>query len=281
MKSFKMKALAVAVLGLAGLGVMGSAMAVCPVANTTKGTITPGGGGAWTSQFIATDATLDIPAAGPGLNGTACALSVSIGALSNSRVFVQDSSPQNEPRYRARFYVSLANLFSSFTVSNQTGIVFRANDTTGPAAFTSDELVMRIAGGGSVATPAPTVRFFVSDSNPASGATQVVAALPASATHVYRIEFDLQLGAAATSGTACNPTPATGGCFRYWVTDAAAASTDAAPTGSITVNNAAWSGAKTAFLGLTTGTGAYRTNHAGTVLILDEFDSRRQTFIGQ
>lgn len=272
MKSFKMKALAVAVLGLAGLGMAGSAFAVCPT-DPAQPT------GAWTSKFVSSDATLAITS--PGLNGTSCALSVSIGALSNSRVFVQDSSPQNEGRYRGRFYISLANLFSSFTVSNQTAIVFRANDTTGPAAFTSDELVVRIAGGGSVATPAPTVRFFVSDSNPASGATQVVASLPSSATKTYRVEFDLQLGAAATSGTACNPTPATGGCFRYWVTDAAAASTDAAPTGSITVNNAAWSGAKTAFLGLTTGTSAYRGTHAGQVILLDEFDSRRQTFIGQ
>ncbi len=75
--------------------------------------------------------------------------------------------------------------------------------------------------------------------------------------------------------------PATGGCFRYWVTDAGDTTTDAAPTGSTTLNNAAWSGAKTAFLGLKTGTAGIRANNFGTVILEDEFDSRRQTFIGK
>ncbi len=194
MNSFKIKALAVAVLGLAGIG---SAVAACPTAVTTKGTTTPGGGGAWTSQFIATDATLDILT--PGLNGTNCALGVSIGASSSSRAFVQDSSPQNEQRYRARFYISLANLVTQgFGQSNRTAIIFNVNDTTGPAQFTSDELGIRIVGGST-----PSFRFFLSDSNPVSGLTQVIAPLPASATNTYRIEFDLQHGSGTTTTGGC------------------------------------------------------------------------------
>ena len=183
MKSFKMKALAVAVFGLAGLGMAGSAFAVCPT----------------------------------------------LGAQSNSQANVKDTSPQaqapltGEGRYRSRFYLGLANL-TAFTVSNQTAVVFRANSATGPAQFTSDQLVVKIAGGAT-----PTVRFFVSDLNPVSGVTQVAVPLPASATSTYRIEFDMQVGTGATTVNGCTAMPATGGCLRYWVTDAAGASTDAAP----------------------------------------------------
>ncbi len=276
MKSFKMKALAVAVLGLAGIG---SAMAAtCPVADQTKNTlISPGGGGAWTSQFISTDGSLSITT--PGLDSTNCALSVSVGATSNSRVFVQDSSPQNETRFRGRFYISLANLVAStkFNTTNQTAVVYRANDTTGPAQFTSDELVVKIVGG----PTSPQVRFFVADANQGSGTDDVIVALPTSATNTWRIEFDLQHGAGSTLTGGCTATPASGGCLRYWVTDAAASSSDTAPTGSITVNNAGWSGTKTAFLGLFTSTATYRANHTGRIVVEDEYDSRRQTFIGQ
>ncbi len=76
MKSFKMKALALATLGLGGLVMAGSAFAACPTAVTTAGSSTPGGGGAWTSQYISSDATFAI--GGPGLNGTSCSLSLSI-----------------------------------------------------------------------------------------------------------------------------------------------------------------------------------------------------------
>jgi hypothetical protein len=273
MKSFKMKALALATLGLGGLVMAGSAFAACPTAVTTVGSTSPGGGGAWTSQYIASDATFAI--GGPGLNSTSCALSLSIGALSNSRSYVVDSSPQNEQRYRVRFYIGTANL-TNLSVSNQAVNLFRINDTTAPGQFTSDELVIRLAGGAT-----PTVRFFVSDANAASGATQVVVPLPTSATNTYRVEFDLQIGTGATTANGCTTTPASGGCFRYWVTDAAASSSDGSPTGSYTINNSGWSGAKTAYLGMSGGSSQYRANHVGGVLVFDEFDSRRQTFIGQ
>lgn len=273
MKSFQMKALALATLGLGGLVMAGSAFAACPTAVTTVGSSTPGGGGAWTSQYISSDATFGI--AGPGLAGTSCALSLSIGASSSSRTYVVDSSPQNEQRYRARFYIS-TNALANFTATNQTVILFRANDTTGPAQFSSDQVVARLVGG----SPA-TVRFYVSDANSGSGADQIVVPLPTSATNSYRVEFDMQVGTGTSTANGCTTMPATGGCFRYWVTDAAASSSDGAPTGSYTINNSGWSGVKTAYLGMSSGSPGYRTNHAGGVLVFDEFDSRRQTFIGQ
>ncbi|MBS0556854.1 MAG: hypothetical protein JSR27_05500 [Proteobacteria bacterium] len=274
MKSFKMKALALATLGLAGFAFAGAASAACPTAVTTVGSSSPGGGGAWTSQYISSDATFGI--AGPGLAGTNCALSLSIGASSSSRAFVSDSSPQNEQRYRARFYLS-TNALSNLTATNQSVVLFRANDATGPAQFSSDQLVVRLVGG----SPA-TVRFYVADLNSAgSGVTPIVVTLPTSATNTYRVEFDMQVGTGATTANGCNTMPASGGCFRYWVTDAAATSADGSPTGSSTVNNSGWGGVKTAVLGMAAGSPSYRSNHAGGVLVFDEFDSRRQTFIGQ
>lgn len=273
MKSFKMKALALATLGLAGFAFAGAASAACPTAVTTVGSSSPGGGGAWTSQYISSDATFGI--AGPGLAGTSCALSLSIGAVSSSRTYVVDSSPQNEQRYRARFYIS-TNALTNFNVTNQAVNLFRANDTTAPAQFGSDQLAVRLVGG----SPA-TVRFFIADANAASGVTAVAVPLPTSATNTYRVEFDMQIGTGATTANGCNTTPATGGCFRYWVTDAAATSADGSPTGSYTINNSGWSGVKTAYLGMSSGSPAYRSTFAGGVLVFDEFDSRRQTFIGQ
>lgn len=275
MKSFQMKALALATLGLGGLVMAGSAFAAtCPTAVTTVGTTSPGGGGAWTSQYISSDASFAI--GGPGLNGTSCALSLSIGASSSSRTYVVDSSPQNEQRYRARFYVS-TNSLTNFTATNEAVNLFRVNDTTGPAQYTSDQLVVRLVGG----SPA-SVRFYVSDSNSSgTGITPIVVTLPASANNTYRIEFDMQVGTGATTVNGCTTMPATGGCFRYWVTDAAASSSDGSPTGSYTINNSGWSGVKTAYLGMGAGSPAYRSGFAGGALVFDEFDSRRQTFIGQ
>jgi len=269
MKSFTMQALALAVLGLAG---MGTAMASCPTAVTTAGNSTPGGGGAWTSQFIGPGATFAINT--PGLGGTACDLELSIGSASNSQANVKDSSPQDEKRMRGRSLINTANL-TNFGVSNQTVIIHRLNDTTGPAQFTSDQLVVRLAGAAT-----PTVRFFVSDSNPGSGVTQVAVPLPSSPNSTYRIEYDIQIGTGTTTVGGCTAMPATGGCARFWVTDAATSSSDSNPDASVTVNNSGWSGVKTSILGLQSGSPQYRANHAGTVLRFDEYDSRRQTFIG-
>ena len=157
MNSFRMKALSLAVLGLAGFGMAGSAFAVCPAADQTKNTLhSPGGGGAWTSQFIANDASLSI--VNPGLNGTGCALQVSVGGISNSRAFVEDDSPTNESRYRARFYLSIPNIPTWGGVTNQTGVVLAVQDATAPAQFSSNQMVIRLVGGAT-----PTVHYELDD----------------------------------------------------------------------------------------------------------------------
>jgi len=281
MKSMQMKALALAVLGLAGMGMAGSAFAACPAAVHTTGNTLPGGGGAWTSQFIAADASLDIVS--PGLNGTTCTLTLAIGAASNSQANVKDTSPTNEQRIRVRFYLDLNALITAgFAVSNQAVIVHRMNDASAP--FSSDQLAVKVVGGAT-----PTVRFAVSDLNPSSHVTQVAIPLPTSANNQYRIEYDMQIGSGATTPVpglpalpaGCTAMPAAGsGCIRMWVTDAGTASSDGAPDASITYNDTGWTGADTSILGMQSGSPQYRANHASTVLKFDEYDSRRQTFIG-
>src|SRR5574338_1636236 len=103
MKSFKMKALALATLGLFA----GGAIAACPSISGTSGS--PGGGGAWSSQTVT---AMAFGNAATGLNGTSCALQISMnsGAAPNTKGYVTDTSPQNEPHYRARFYVNTTGL---------------------------------------------------------------------------------------------------------------------------------------------------------------------------
>jgi hypothetical protein len=269
MKSFTMKALAVAVLGLAGVG---SAMAAtCPSVSTTAGTTSPGGGGAWTSQTIAGDGTMSI--ANPGLNSTNCTLSVTSGVLSNTGVFVTDKSPSQtgEARYRARFYINPSAL-TGLTASNMQAKVFNAfSIANSPAGVSSDEVEIRLIG----ASP-PALRFTVAN-NSIEQTVGTVQLPTAGASGAYRVEFDLEQGTAGS----CAALPISGGCFRYWVTTQEAATTDASPTGELAVNNSAWGGVTQVNLGLYTTSAPFRTAVSGKSLLIDEFDSRRQTFIGQ
>ena len=261
MKSFTMKALAVAVLGLAG---MGSAFAACPTIPANSAT--PGGGGAWSSQTV-TAAT--VGNAATGLNGTLCAFSVSInaGAAANTKGFVTDLSPAAEPRYRARFYFNTAAL-TNLNIANRQVRMFSALATTPPAGAGAEEVIINLVGGSVAGVTQPSVRFIVGDTGSPGNQKLINAALPNSGGN-YRIEFDLN----STAGT-----------FRYWVLDAAADNStfnDSNPTGTATMTDTGWSGVDQVNLGLFGTSAQYRANVSAQALIVDEFDSRRSTFIGQ
>jgi hypothetical protein len=268
MKSFTMKALAVAVLGLAGVG---SAMAACPT--IAAGNVTGGGagGGAWFGQSQGGGATLSI---GSGLHGTTCGLHVAISATPapNLKGLVIDNSPQSEPRYRARFYFDPSSL--SLTAPNVQTEIFDSFATTAPGTFGTDEIQIFLIGG---ATPA--VRFIVADAGKSNGVSTITSTL-ASATGSYYLEFDLTKGAGSSSQVACNGGDA--GCFRYWIVAASGtAPADNTPTGTFSASNAGWSGVVQSQLGLYSTTAKFRQNNVtSNSLIVDEFDSRRQTFIG-
>ena len=277
MKSFTMNALAVAVLGLAGIG---SAMAACPTLTTNTGNSTPGGGGAWTSQTVGGGGFMNIVT--PGLNSTSCALAnnISTTPAPNVKGFVSDTSPQNEPRYRARFYFDESAL--TLTAANFQTEMFNAFANTAPGSFNTDEVKIFLVGGGTVA-----VRIKVADATQASGFKTITVPVPTpnTAGHYY-VEFDLNSGAGsgAVVGATCNAcNSGDAGCFRYWVTAEGSSSSDASPTGTCSVSNGGWSGVKQANLGLYGTSANFRLNNASSSanLVVDEFDSRRQTFIGQ
>jgi hypothetical protein len=278
MKATGLKALALAMVGIAGFAVAGSAFAQsCPTVSSNTGNSTPGGGGAWSSQSVGGGGFLNITT--PGLAGTNCMLSVNVGTtpLSNARGFVSDTSPQNEPRYRARFYFDISAL--TLTLANYQTEVFNAFATTAPGTFNTDELGVYLIGGAS-----PALRFLVADAGQASGFKTITQALPASVTgHTghYYVEFDLTKGSGSSTQVACNGGDA--GCFRVWVApEGGTAPADASPTLTYSANNGGWSGVVQANLGLYSTTSNFRThnNSATANLGVDEFDSRRQTFIG-
>jgi len=269
MKSFTMKALAVAVLGLAGIG---SAVAACPTLTTNTGNSTPGGGGAWTSQTVGGGGNMNITS--PGLNSTGCQLVVNVGAspLANVRAFVSDTSPVDEPRYRARFYFDTSAL--TLTLANYQTEMLNSFANTAPGSFGTDEIEVYLIGGAS-----PALRFLVADAGQASGFKTITQTLPASANKHYYVEFDLTKGAGSSSVVACNGGDA--GCFRYWVTAEGTSSSEGSPSGTYSANNNGWSGVTQTNLGLFSTTANFRTNNHSLNLAVDEFDSRRQTFIGQ
>lgn len=258
MKSFKMKSLAVAVLGLAGFA--GSAMAVCPAGASIAN------GGAWTSSAVSA-AVQAVVAGGYGVPATSCKLQVALnqGSASFAKSAVTDTSPVDEPRYRARFYLDPSEI-TGLTGVLRSVKIFNASSTTGPAGLSGEEVAMQLTG----STGAPTIVFTIADSTQASGFRQVPVALPVPAGPNV-IEFDLIQGANVA--------------FRYWVTDPAAATapTDAAPSGTITgINNTGWSGVTQASMGEFGANNGWRNNYTNlTHLYFDEFDSRRQTFIGR
>ena len=218
----------------------------------------------------------------PGLDSTSCALAVNIGTtpVANVKGYVVDTSPQNEPRYRARFYFDYSAL--TLTAANFQTEMFNAFATTAPGTFNTDEVRVFVVGGGT-----PAVRFKIADATQSSGLKTITVPVPTATTpgHYY-VEFDLASGAGsgAVSGVTCNACAAgDAGCFRYWITAEGTASSDTSPAGTCSLSNAGWSGVKQAQLGLYGTSALFRTNNASSTanLVVDEFDSRRQTFIGQ
>jgi len=260
---FTMKALSLAVLGLAGYAFAGSALAVCPsTVSPPWSSVNTGGGG--------TVSVVDV-----GYNGTSCKLQAVVGSSTIARAGVVDDTPADETRYRARFYIN-ASALSNLTTLNTTRIFTAAAANQFPATGGSALIVqMNLLGVGGT----PTVRIFTADTAGTSpGATCSGnrcfkdVALTGSADGTYRIEVDVQMG---TTGN-------TNGSVRYWVTPAATATTDGAPTGTITgLNNSSWVGVTQVVLGLANLSSGFRTANVGKNVFYDEFDSRRTTFIGQ
>lgn len=248
-----MKTLSLAVLGLAGMGFAGGAMAACPASAAIPV-------GAWSGSASFSGGVQSITT--PGLASSECTLSVSFnaGAGGTAASVVRDDTPNNETRYRARYKADF-NALTGF--SGVQGVqLFTANSAAAfPAAGGSTQTVrLGLIPGGATGKQ---VSIIAACNVPAQG-YQCTAVAPLAATGENNIEIEVVFGATGT------------GKVNYWINNGTAGT----PTGTINVDNAGWVGVDQVFMGLSNGTSSFRTNQATKQVKFDEFDSRRQTFIG-
>ncbi len=258
MKSFKMKALAVAVLGLAGIG--SAFAATCPTDPAQSG------GGAWTSKSVFGGGALSIVS--PGLDGTNCAMSSSFNAGAGglaSSVVQWSETGTSEPTYRFRFYIDPTAVGTTNAFSGLQGVqLLTANSPSAFPATGGSVQVLRVSlvpGSGGT----KQVTFIAACNNAASqyvcSSTPVVLSSGANV-----VEGQITIGASGT--------------VNYWVNKTAGDS--GSPSGSVTITggNAGWVGINSTLMGLAASTNSFRSNQATKAVLFDEFDSRRQTYIG-
>jgi len=257
MKSLKTLMLAVA--GLAGFGIAGSAFAQCDATNLS----------AWSAQSVG-GGTSALSIVAGGYDSSACKMQSALGDNGAAHAQVRDDSPANETRYRAQFIFDPTNL-SGANGTNQ-AVVFLANsNAVHQNRLQMVKIVFAGSGGG-------TKRIFIVGAceNAASQFNcQAAVNLPVQ-NGPNRIEVDVTAGASGV------------GALRYWVNDAATTGLQDADgvTIALTGGNSGWVGVDTVFMGMTSPSANYRSaaagngNNVGKAAFFDQFDSRRQTFIG-
>lgn len=235
---------------LAAFGFASSAFAQCP-----SSPVPP-----WSSQTVLSGGSLAITTG--GYDGTSCKMTTQIGAGAGTTAtaVVRDNTPANEPRYRFQFLLQADALTAQG--ATQAAQIFTANSANPFPAPGGSLQVLRISlsGGG---TTGRRVTFLAA-CNVAPDFLCATPAVEIPATGVSRIEGDLTIGGAGT------------GQLSYWVNNTTAGT----PTGTLPVDNAAWVGIDAALMGLSRTTASFRANQSARNVNFDEFDSRRQTFIG-
>ncbi len=246
----KMKTLSLAVLGMVGFGAAGTAMAQCPASLVPP----------W-SSVSATLGTVSSQTG--GYDSTACRLRTALNqnSLPAAKAFVLDQTPANEQRYRAQFIVDVSGI--GLTQSSRNSIIFQVLGATAPAGGGNRTVFALISGNGTQSI----LRIFAGDTNQPSQYQTTDVILP-NQSGANRVEIDLTFGASAS--------------MKYWISNVATATTEGAPTGTFSnLANTAWTGVDQATLGLSTANTPYRQNFTNTSYVyFDQFDSRRQTFIG-
>lgn len=250
----KMKLLSLALLGLGGFAFAGAAAAACPTSPVPPWSGTFVGGGSSAIQIVDN-----------GYDGTDCRLQSTLGNNGTARAAVIDDTPSDETSYRAQFIFDPAALAG--TNGTEQAVVFLAN---AGAAYNGSLNMVRISYSGKGGGGKRLVFTVYCDNGSSNTCNSLPVDLPVQ-NGPNRIEFQLVSGA---SGTAA---------FRYWVSDLATATSDSSPTGSVAVTggNAGWVGVNKAQLGLTAPSTTYRTLNADQPAYFDQFDSRRNTFIGK
>ncbi|TAH46256.1 MAG: hypothetical protein EYC71_04130 [Gammaproteobacteria bacterium] len=246
----KMKTLSMAVLGLVGFTAAGAAMAQCPASLSPPWSLVS------TLQGTATSQT-------GGYDSTACRLRVALNQNSSpaAKAFVLDQTPANEQRYRVQFIVDASGI--GLTQANRAATAFSIVGTTAVPNGNSNIVRAFLRGDGAGAA----LRFLVGDTADPSQYRTLDVALPNQAG-ANRVELDLTIGAAAS--------------MKYWINNISTATTEGSPTGTLSgLANSGWGGVDQASLGLVGATSFWRANFTNTSFVyFDQFDSRRQTFIG-
>jgi hypothetical protein len=266
MKSMQMKALALAVLGLAG---MGSAYAACT--NPTPFT-------AWSSWNPGTSTNVGANFGGSttattGLNSTSCAMASKFTASGGSlgetaRVF--DQSPTKEQTYRFRFYIDPTGVANTNLTSLTTAAIFGAESGSNHGAVKPNNNMVRmyLIGDGTGAVKLRTFAACSSGDNFLANRCRATTGDLTLTAGSQRIEGQIIVGAAGT------------GKVNIWL-----GANVGTPDQTINLDNAAWGGVgvegvETADLGLFQGTGTFQSAELNNVVVFDEFDSRRTTAIG-
>lgn len=231
-----------AVLALAALGFASTSFAQCPASAVPP----------WSSQS-ALGGSVAIVAG--GFDGTACRMNSTITVNGPGvSAFVRDNTPAGEARYRAQFFINGDTLTGLNSI--QSSKIFGANTDT-PFGGVSD--VVRLSIFGNLAGTSKVLGILTAcEGQPGS---QCSATTPLIAG-TNRIEIDWQKGAT--------------GSLRVWVNS----TTEGTPTLTLNGNSASWGGVDFATLGLSSPSPQFRSAQINRAVGFDEFDSRRQTFIG-
>lgn len=243
-----MKKLTKTILGL-GLTLVGSvAMAQCDNSNLS----------AWSSSQSPAG-KMNVTAAA-AMGGTSCGLELEVLIQNGgqaSRHFVQDTSPSAETRYRAAFCVDPNSLPMATSGPNRRIKVHQAQ-CSGGACANSDIVQFKVE---SVTPGQYRLDMFVREDNggtPAQNKSRHFVNIPDAPT---RVEYDVDL---------------TAGTFKLWINATAESDPRAVELTGLNTSTL-WPTVTRARLG-----SMDKSNNAGvgSSFYLDEFESRRQTFIG-
>lgn len=206
-----------------------------------------------------------------GAAGTNCKLTVTQGPSNSGKATVRDDMATAESSYRARFYIDASDTLANITAGNERVKIFTATnfdnfvdpqiDPRGRPALMQMFLVGINGGGARLGGFCRDFNSFGARARFGDGSNPGTVSLQ-SGWNVVEVEIKVGAG--------------TGEC-RIWVNN----NVEASPSWEqVNVDNNSMQGVKRANIGNIGSTVPYATNLGSQEMHFDEFESRRQTFIG-
>lgn len=237
--------------------------------NAHAGSNCPAAPDAWDAVNESNGGTLEITEVGAA--GTDCKMSVSQGPTNSGRATVRDDMDPAEPSYRARFYIDASNTLASIAAGNERVKIFTATnfDTTVDPSIDANGrpalMQMFLVGtGAGTARLGGFCRDLNSDGNRARFGNGTNPGTVPLQNGWNVVEVQVTVG----SGD---------GACRIWVNN----DTEASPNWEQeNVDNGLMVGVTRGNIGNIGSTAVYATNLGSTVMHFDEYEARRQTFVG-